>query len=183
VFYLAGFMVVLLIYIWCDEYWLAKYNIPDYEAEAGRVGPILKFHWRSVAVGAALLGAAVIIKRFSDVPDGFPWYFTYLVSVAIIPSTGVFRSARDFINWRAYSVTMLWILVVSLLWEVTLGVPYDWWNFQPGVMMGIFVGAWSKLPIEEVCLWVAVTFTTVIFYEVIKIWRARKKPMRAAFFG
>jgi hypothetical protein len=136
-----------------------------------------------VALGAALLGVAVIVKRFSEVPTGFPWYFTYLIGVSIIPSAGLFRSARDFINWRAFSVTMLWILLVSLLWEVTLGVPYDWWNFQPGVMMGIFVGAWSKLPIEEVCLWFAVTFTTVIFYEVIKIWRAMKKPMRAAFFG
>lgn len=183
VFYLAGFMVVLLIYIWCDEYWLDRYNIPDYEAEAGKVGPILKFHWRSLAVGAALLGAAVIVKRFSGVPGGFPWYFTYLVSVAIVPSTGLFRSTRDFVNWRAFSVTFLWILLVSLLWEATLGVPYDWWNYQHGVMMGIFVGAWAELPLEAVCLWFAVTFTTVIFYEAIKIWQAMKKPLRKAFFG
>ena len=183
VFYLSGFMVVLLIYIWCDEYWVAKYNVPDYEAEAGKVGPILKFHWRSVAVGAVLLAAAVIVKRFSAVPEGFPWYFTYLVGASVIPSAGLFRSARDFINWRAFSVTFLWILLVSLLWEATLGVPYDWWNYHHGVMMGIFIGAWAELPLEAVCVWFAVTFTTVIFYEVIKIWRAMKKPVRAAFFG
>ena len=28
VFYLAGFMLVLLSYIWCDEYWMAEYNVP-----------------------------------------------------------------------------------------------------------------------------------------------------------
>jgi hypothetical protein len=183
VFYLTGFMAVLLIYIWCDEYWVAKYNIPDYEAKVGNVGRILKFHWRSVAVGAALLGAATVVKSFSEVPDGFPWYFAYLVGVSIIPSAGLFRSARDFINWRAFSVTFLWILLVSLLWEATLGVPYGWWDYHRGAMMGIFVGAWADLPLEAVCVWFAVTFTTVIFYEAIKIWRAMKKPLRAAFFG
>ena len=34
VFYLAGFMLVLLSYIWCDEYWMAAYNVPDYTAAA-----------------------------------------------------------------------------------------------------------------------------------------------------
>ena len=80
-------------------------------------------------------------------------------------------------------MTFLWILLVSLLWEATLAVPYDWWNYHHGVMMGIFIGAWAELPIEAVCVWFAVTFTTVIFYEVIKIWLAMKKPARAAFFG
>src|SRR6516164_7657369 len=34
VFYLTGFMLVLLTYIWCDEYWMAAYNVPDYKAAA-----------------------------------------------------------------------------------------------------------------------------------------------------
>ncbi len=33
VFYLAGFMATLLIYLWLDEYWLAAYNAPDYRME------------------------------------------------------------------------------------------------------------------------------------------------------
>src|SRR5262249_23193157 len=28
-FYLSGFGVVLLTYVWADEYWMAAYNIPD----------------------------------------------------------------------------------------------------------------------------------------------------------
>ena len=32
VFYLSGFGVVLLTYVWADEYWMAAYNIPDYAA-------------------------------------------------------------------------------------------------------------------------------------------------------
>src|SRR5207253_7738290 len=30
VFYLTGFMIVLLSYIWGDEYWVRAYNVPDY---------------------------------------------------------------------------------------------------------------------------------------------------------
>ena len=33
-FYLLGFLTMLLLYIWCDEYWLGAYNVPDYRAEA-----------------------------------------------------------------------------------------------------------------------------------------------------
>jgi hypothetical protein len=29
VFYLSGFGVVLLTYVWADEYWMVAYNIPD----------------------------------------------------------------------------------------------------------------------------------------------------------
>src|SRR4029453_8130442 len=34
IFYLTGFMLVLLSYIWCDEYWMAAYNVPDYKTAA-----------------------------------------------------------------------------------------------------------------------------------------------------
>ena len=37
--------------------------------------------------------------------------------------------------------------------------------------MGLNIGAWFGLPVEAVCVWLAVTFTTVITYEVIKIWQ------------
>src|SRR5262245_12356261 len=31
VFYTLGFMAILSVYVWCDEYWLKLYNVPDYE--------------------------------------------------------------------------------------------------------------------------------------------------------
>ena len=34
VFYLAGFMLVLLSYNWCDEHWMAAYNVRNYAATA-----------------------------------------------------------------------------------------------------------------------------------------------------
>ena len=44
IFYLAGFMLVLLSYIWCDEYWMAAYNVPDYAVAAKAIPRIVLFH-------------------------------------------------------------------------------------------------------------------------------------------
>lgn len=51
-FYLTGFMVVLLSYIWGDEYWVRAYNVPDYSVAAGGIGRIVRFHLASVLLGA-----------------------------------------------------------------------------------------------------------------------------------
>jgi hypothetical protein len=75
------------------------------------------------------------------------------------------------------------MLLVSLLWEVTVAVPYHWWNFQHRQMMGIFIAAWSGLPIEEICVWVAVTYATAIIFEVVKLWLASERTARAALLG
>lgn len=184
IFYLTGFMAVLLLYLWLDEYWLAAYNVPDYRAGARRIGRLLRFHLPSVLVGLLLIAAAIVYKKaFSPVRAGFPEYFTFLVAVAFVPAAGFFSTARPFINWRAFSFTLFFILLVSLLWEATLGVPYQWWGFQPEQMLGLFIGAWAGLPIEEVCIWVAVTYTTVIVFEVVKLWKASGAPAREAFLG
>jgi uncharacterized membrane protein len=91
--------------------------------------------------------------------------------------------ARRFINWRALSLTLFFMLLVSLLWEVTLALPYNWWNFQHRQMMGVFVGAWSYLPIEEVVVWIAVTYATAIVFEVFKVGLASDRTARAAMLG
>jgi hypothetical protein len=183
-FYLSGFLVVLLLYIWADEYWVAAYNVEDYAASARGMGRLARFHGVSVALGAALIGTAVLYKRFlSPSPEGFPSYFTYLVLASLVPSAGFFRTVHPFINWRAFGFTFFFILLVSLLWEATLGVPYGWWGYERTAMMGLTIRAWSGLPVEAVLVWFAVTFTTVIVYEVIKIWQALGVRAKEAFFG
>lgn len=184
VFYLSGFMFVLLFYIWNDEYWLQAYNVPDYSAEAATAGPILRFDPISVVVGVVLVAGAFVYKGFfSEATEGWPAYFTFLVVAAIVPSAGLFRSTRPFVNWRAFSMTLFFVVLVSLLWEATLAVPYGWWGYQERMMIGIFVGAWSELPVEEPCLWLMVTVTTVIVFEAVKIWRAKNCGLRDALFG
>jgi hypothetical protein len=129
------------------------------------------------------LRALIYKKLFSPSPAGFPWYFTYLTVVSIVPSAGFFRTARPFINWRAFSFTFFVILLISLLWEVTLAIPFGWWGYRSDMMLGITIDAWSGLPIEAVGVWLAVSFTAVITYEVIKIWQALGRGAWEAFFG
>jgi Lycopene cyclase len=184
VFYLTGFMLVLLSYIWCDEYWMAAYNVPDYNAAARNITQIVRFHFTSFILGVVLIAAAIAYRKFySNDSKGFPWYLIYLVCASLIPSAGFFHTAQRFINWRAFSFTFFLLLLISLLWEVTLALPYGWWGFRPSAMIGLRVGAWSSLPIEEPCVWMAVSFTTIITYEVIKIWKALGAGALEAFFG
>jgi hypothetical protein len=183
-FYLSGFGVVLLTYVWADEYWMGAYNIPDDAAATAGMPRLVQFHWPSLAFGAGLLVTALLYKKlWSPVPAGFPWDVTYLVVAAFVPSAGFFRTAQPFINWRAFSFTFFFIVLVSLLWEATLALPYGWWGYRAAAMLGLTIGAWSQLPVEAVCVWLAVSFTTVIGYEVVKIWLATGKRALEAFFG
>jgi len=184
IFYLTGFMAVLLIYVWLDEFWLAAYNVPDYRGEAKKISHLVQFHPTSAILGLTLIMVAVTYKKvFSPYPDGFPSYFIFLVLGAFVPAASFFPIARPFINWRAFSLTLFLILLVSLLWEATLAVPYGWWGFQPRQMIGLFIGAWSGLPIEEVCVWIAVTYATVIVFEIVKLWQASGRAAKDAFLG
>jgi hypothetical protein len=183
-FYLSGFMAVLLLYVWMDEFWLAAYNVSDYGSEAKAIPRLLQFHPTSVVVGGLLLASGIAFKKiFSESPDGFPEYFSILILGGFVPAAGFFPTVRRFINWRAFSLTLFFVLLISLVWEATLGVPYGWWGYRPGPMLGLRIGAWSGLPIEAVCVWVAVTYGTVIVFEVVKIWQASERPAKDAFFG
>ncbi|MGB9079551.1 MAG: hypothetical protein WCC26_22145 [Terracidiphilus sp.] len=184
VFYFAGFLAVLLLYVWLDEYWLAAYNEKTHGSEAGEIQRLLRFHPASLFVGLALIAAAILYKKLlSPSPDGLPGYFIVLVIGGMVPSASLFHAARRLINWRAFSLTIFMILLISLFWEATLAVPYQWWGYQQKEMMGIFIGAWAGLPIEAVMVWIAVTYGTTIVYEMMKAWQGSGKSARSAFLG
>jgi len=184
IFYLTGFLSVLLLYVWLDEYWLAAYNVSDYPGESKKILRLFQFHPTSAIVGIVLIVTAVLYKRiFSPAPEGFPGYFTVLVMGGFVPAVSFFSTARPFINWRAFSLTLFFILLVSMLWEATLAVPYQWWGYRPEQMIGLSIGAWAGLPIEAVCVWIAVTYGTVIVFEIFKLWQASGRTAKDAFLG
>jgi hypothetical protein len=184
IFYFTGFLCVLLLYVWLDEYWLAAYNVPDYPGESKKISRLFQFHPTSAIVGVALIVMAVVFKKLLSLsPDSFPGYFTVLVIGGFVPAVSFFPTARPFINWRAFSLTLFFVLLVSMLWEATLAVPYQWWGYRPEQMMGLSIGAWAGLPIEAVCVWIAVTYGTVIVFEVFKLWQASGKTAKRAFLG
>ncbi|MGH9400548.1 MAG: hypothetical protein ACRD2P_00395 [Terriglobia bacterium] len=53
-----------------------------------------------------------------------------------------------------------------------MALPYGWWDYHENEMLGVFLGAWSRLPIEAVCVWIAVTYATTMMFEILKLWQA-----------
>lgn len=183
-FYALGFLTMLLLYVWCDEYWLEAYNVPDYRAEAQRIGKVIQFHQPSLWIGLALVLVGVVYKQgFSGTPGVIPGYYLFLVAVAVVPSIFLFPTALPFINWRALSLTYFLMQFLSLLWEATLAAPYQWWGYRSDQMLGLTIGAWTGLPIEAVLVWMASTYTTIIVYEAVKVVLALDRPWRRGLFG
>jgi hypothetical protein len=182
-FYLTGFLTVLLLYVWLDGYWLKAYAVPEDDAMRTSFQRLLGFHAWSFILAVVLIGGAVLFRRFAQpgVP-GFPGYLTFLVLTALLPSMVLYGAVHRVINWRAVSLTVFMILLTSLLWEATLAIPYGWWAYQPSTMVGLYIRAWDNLPIEAVFVWIAVSFATVLVYETIRCWHASGKPMRDALF-
>jgi hypothetical protein len=181
VFYFTGFVADLLFYIWLDEYWLAIYSVPvkkrmDFKR-------LLQFHPFSLVMAIVLIGAAITFRKLAISKPGFPSYFIFLVIGAMAPSTALLPEAMPVINWRAFSLTLFLMLLISLMWEATLGVPYHWWGFQPQRMLGISITAWGYLPIEEIFIWITVTYSTIIVYEIMRRWKATGRTARGAFLG
>jgi hypothetical protein len=182
VFYLTGFLCILLLYIWIDEYWLAAYSVPIYSIERSELELQLRAHYESIFLGVVLITAAIIYKKYiSGSSGGFPGYFIFIVLTAFLPSSALLPMVRPVINWRAFSLASFFIVLVSLIWEVTLAIPYGWWNFRDAQMIGIHIMAWGGLPVEEVFLWLAVVYATVIVYETVKCFHSSGKVPARSF--
>ncbi|HTJ31466.1 MAG TPA: hypothetical protein VL346_13260 [Acidobacteriaceae bacterium] len=181
VFYFSGFVVDLLFYIWLDEFWLAAYSRPvERRMDFKR---LLRVHPWSIVVAVILIVGGILFRKLVAPGPGLPSYFLFLVVGAMAPSAALLPEALPVINWRAFSLTMFLMLLISLMWEATLGVPYGWWGFQHERMLGLFITAWCDLPIEEIFLWITVTYTTVIVYEIIRRWKMSGRTAKGAFLG
>ncbi len=167
-FYVFGILAILLVYIWGDEFWFGAYNVDDGSRREHH--HIIHLHPASMLVAVIAFVAGFYCKKFApNVVDraGVPGYFWFLSAVALGPSVLFFPLAQPFINWRAFSLAALFILFLSLFWEATIAVPYQWWDFQHPQMLGLFINGFSQLPIEEPLLWLGVTWATVIVYESV----------------
>ena len=183
IFYLTGFVAVLLIYIWLDEYWLAAYSVPSDSPFRATFDRLLSFHPKSLVWAAVLIAAACLYKWKFSHESGFPGYFTFLTLAALLPSAVLLPQALPVVNWRALSLALFMILLTSLLWEATLAMPYQWWGYNHHQMLGLYITGWTNLPIEAVCVWITVTYTTAIVYEIIRRWQSSGRPARHAFLG
>jgi hypothetical protein len=169
IFYILGFITMLLAYVWADEILFFANKVDD----AQRTPRVFR-GWKQtlsfwLAVGLVLFLIAWWIRRSVPSVSGraFPGYFLFLLAVSIIPSLFCSRIAFQFINWRAFALAWLYVLGISQFWEASLGLPYGWWAYEPDQMMGIFLKAHCDLPIEAALVWTLVAWTTIIIYETI----------------
>jgi hypothetical protein len=183
VFYVTGFVAILLVYIWCDESWLSAYGKQSRSLQQPH--HLLRLHRGAALYGIIAIIGALLIKKLGPLEhrDGWPWYLVFLVIAAVLPSLVGFRAVQPLINWQAFSLTFTWVLLTSLLWEATLAIPNGWWGYNPKYMVGIFITAWHGLPLEAVLVWLAVTFTTVIVYEFLRLVMSLDRPLGAALIG
>ena len=168
-FYIFGVLAVLLVYVWGDEFWFAAYNVDDQPRRNVRWREVISFHPSSAVFGLLIFLSGLLYKKFGPHSDheGFPGYFLFLTAVAITPSILFFPVASPFVNWRAFSLGFLFILLVSLFWEAAIAVPYQWWGYRPTQMLGLFINGFCGLPVEAPLLWLGLTWAAVIIYETI----------------
>jgi hypothetical protein len=181
-FYILGGLFVITTYLWFSEYWLQDYEPSEYGENSRNVGRLVQVSWRSVIVWVALLAIGLVFKRVGPSPDGFAGYFVFLMVLGFLPTFLFLRAVAGFVNWRAFAGSYASLMLVSLMWEATLGVPYNWWNYKREQMLGIGIEAWSGLPLEAVLLWLVIAWDCVIAFEIFRVFfHMDRKPMQALF--
>ncbi len=137
----------------------------------------------ALLVGGFLFMISLFIKHHASGRwhDGWPAYFCFLLAVSIVPTVFCFNIAARRINWRAFTLAYLFITLISQFWESSLGVPYQWWGYQPEAMMGIRFPAYCGMPIEASLVWVASAWTSIIIYETLVEWFDQKLRYRDIF--
>ena len=73
VFYLTGFLCVLLLYIWLDEYWLSAYHVETESTQRKQFHRLLQLHPESIILAVILVAGAIIYKKhFSPLRPASP---------------------------------------------------------------------------------------------------------------
>jgi hypothetical protein len=178
-FYLLGGWCVTLGYIFCDQWWLSRYQRSPKNGHRrwpGRI-PAILIPSLGQAAGFALLAFAGIGAKHWLNPGGdpIPGYFLFLVGFAYLPSFLLGRITAPFLNARALAMTLSVIVGFSLVWEATLALPGGWWGYREPDMIGIFIAPWHRLPLEAVTVWFY-SAQAILVYETVRILLSRQTP-------
>jgi len=182
-FYILGSLFVVAMYMWADAEWLCDYEAEDYEALARSHRRILRINWWAMLWWFAFMLVGILFKRYGPVDHGFPGYFLFIMVLGFLPTVLFLHTIRTFVNWRAFGFAYGNLTLVSLLWEATLGVPYNWWNYNQSHMLGIRIAAWANLPIEAVLLWLVVAWDCIIAYEIFRVFFHMDRSIHDAMLG
>jgi len=164
IFYVTGFLYTLAVYLFGRDIWLSRYTPPRDAAPRGKARPLV-----AVIATLVLVALGFLAKAIYRMPDAslVPEYYLFLILLGIAPCIFLYPVVYRHVNWQALSFTLFSVLVISVIWEVTMGIPYGWWGYHREVMMGIFIKPWFDLPLESAIVWLTVSFTTVFTFEAI----------------
>jgi hypothetical protein len=186
-FYFLGGMAVLLVYFWCDEYWLNCYSVRKRRTNQEIFADfrIFRFSGPALVFGVTLFLVGWLLKwHYAGTFWPPPYYYSFLVVLAFIPAIALYASLKDFVNWRAFSFTALYVLLTACIWEVTLALPKCWWCYKdPPAVIGKYVTAWGLYPIEALLVWLVVSFSSVLTYEAVKAYHYDERPAKQVMFG
>jgi len=188
-FYLLGGMAVLLVYFWCDEYWMSCYSVRKRRTNREIFDDfrIFRFSAPALTIGVFLFILGWVLKwRYSSGGNIWPppYYYTFLLVIAFVPAIALYASLRDLVNWRAFSFTTLYVLLTACIWEVTLALPQCWWCYQNSpAVIGKLVRPWGPYPIEALLVWLVVSFSSILTYEAIKAYHYDDRPAKQVMFG
>ena len=179
-FYAMGPVAMVLVYACADELWLSRYNPKEDLLDLTLIQPS-----RSLMMAAA--GVAVAALVIWRVNGHFPTYFAFLSAGALLPAMFLYRAIGSLANWPAFAVTTLYVIITSLIWEVTLAIPRQWWGYEPSGMIGLTITAWSRgdaiFPVEAAVVWLFAPLSTILIYEFAKALTHHPRAARAALFG
>lgn len=182
-FYLLGAVCTITLYLWANDEWLRDYDPDVHRERAKEVPKLIHISWGSVGLWAGLVALGFLLKRLGPEPAGFPGYYLFIMTLGFLPTFLFMRAVGPFVNWRAFGFAFALLVLVSLIWEATLGVPYDWWNYNDHAMLGIRITAWSALPIEAVLLWLVIAWDCVIAFEIFRMFFHMERSVGAALLG
>jgi hypothetical protein len=187
-FYLGGAALLSMMYMWASEDFYSEYTLSrsDYTAQANEVGPLVHWNRRLVFIGIAMAIIGILIKKFGwwhPYHEGWPVYLFAELAIVFVPLSALYTRVHAFTNTRAIIFVMLVHILVSVVWETTLALPFGWWNYKPHAMLGIFVEVWSHLAIEACGLWLSVGWASMFIYETSKIKVVTGKSWREVLFG
>jgi hypothetical protein len=187
VFYGSGCAVILLGYIWSAKSWLSGYTMPEsaYLARVRSAERLIVIRPGILAAGALLFLATLAWKKLAPHAHqaGFPGYFLFELTLVIAPTAVLYGAVGPFLNRPAFVAKTLMLLLLSLMWEATMALPYGWWGYRDEQMIGFVIRPWFDLPIEAVILWPAAAYMNICLYEMIRLCLHRDRPLRVVLFG